>query len=159
MGAFVEIDLIEEIHLDHPVIDQPTNRPALEGGDPADPVTTDAVIEGRITPVFSSETLAELQDVLARPRLQRFLTRAAIRPEALLARLALIADLVTPGTVTEHIRDPKDAPFVALVTTRPAPDLIVTGDSDFERDRYGGAPVVSASMLAAVLANQQGRIP
>ena len=46
----------------------------------------DAVIEGRIPPVFSSETLAELQDVLARPRLQRFLTRAAIRPEALLAR-------------------------------------------------------------------------
>jgi putative PIN family toxin of toxin-antitoxin system len=119
----------------------------------------DAVIEGRITPVFSSETLAELQDVLARPRLQRFLTRAAIRPEALLARLALIAELVTPGTVAEHIRDPKDAPFVALATTRPAPDLIVTGDSDFERDRYGCVPVVSASMLAAVLANQQGRIP
>jgi putative PIN family toxin of toxin-antitoxin system len=82
----------------------------------------DAVIEGRITPVFGSETLAELQDVLARPRLQRFLSRAAIRPEALLARLALIADLVTPGTVAEHIRDPKDAPFVALATTRPAPD-------------------------------------
>ncbi|NEX23818.1 putative toxin-antitoxin system toxin component, PIN family [Thiorhodococcus mannitoliphagus] len=133
------------------------------------PGAVDAVIEGRITPVFSSETLAELQDVLARPRLQRFLrkrpsttsplsqrgargdfgrdrshreiidgrslSRAAIRPEALLARLDLIADLVTPGTVAEHIRDPKDAPFVALATTRPAPDLIVTGDSDFERDR------------------------
>jgi len=57
----------------------------------------DAVIEGRITPIFSSKTLAELQDVLARHRLQRFLTRAAIRPETLLARLASTADLVTPG--------------------------------------------------------------
>ena len=36
---------------------------------------------------------------------------------------------------------------------------IVTGDSDFERDRYGGVPGVSASMLAAVLAKQQSRIP
>ena len=97
--------------------------------------------------------------MLARPRLQRFLERAAIRPETLLARLALIAELVTPGTVAEYIRDPRDAPFVALATTRPAPDLIVTGDSDFERDRYGGIPVVSASMLAAVLAHQQSRIP
>jgi putative PIN family toxin of toxin-antitoxin system len=60
----------------------------------------DAVIEGRITPVFSSETLAELQDVLARPRLQRFLTRAAIRPEALLARLALIARVARVSSLT-----------------------------------------------------------
>jgi hypothetical protein len=50
---------------------------------------------------------------------------------------------------------------VALATTRPALDLIVIGDSDFERDRDGGVLAVSASMgmLAAVLANQQSRIP
>lgn len=119
----------------------------------------DAVIEGRITPVFSSETLAELHDVLARPRLQRFLTRAATPPETLLARLASVAELVTPGSVVEHIRDPKDAPFLAVAATRPLPDAIVTGDSDFERGRYGGVPAVSASMLAAALATDCGRIP
>ena len=111
----------------------------------------DAVIEGRITPVFSTETLAELHDVLARPRLQRFLERAAIRPETLLARVASLAELVAPGTISERIRDPKDAPFVALAGAQPAPDLIVTGDSDFEHGRYGGVPVVSASMLAELL--------
>lgn len=119
----------------------------------------DAVTEGRITPVFSSETFAELHDVLARPRLQRFLTRAATPTDTLLARLASVADLVTPGGVVEHIRDPKDAPFLAVAATRPLPDAIVTGDSDFERGRKGGVPVVSASMPTAALATDCGRIP
>jgi hypothetical protein len=38
------------------------------------------------------------------------------------------------------------------------PDAILTGDSDFERGRYGGVAVVSASLLAAALATDCGRI-
>ncbi|WP_295586323.1 putative toxin-antitoxin system toxin component, PIN family [uncultured Lamprocystis sp.] len=42
----------------------------------------DAIVAGRITAVFSSETLAELRDVLTRPRLQPYLTRAKVDPVA-----------------------------------------------------------------------------
>jgi putative PIN family toxin of toxin-antitoxin system len=56
------------------------------GGAPG--AIVDAVLDGRVTPVFSAETLAELRDALTRPRLQRFFKRAAIEPRALLDRLA-----------------------------------------------------------------------
>ncbi len=67
------------------------------GGAPG--VIVDAVLDGRITPVFSAETLAELSDVLMRPRLQRFFRRAAIEPQALLDRLADVGTFAARGDV------------------------------------------------------------
>ncbi|MEA3643957.1 MAG: putative toxin-antitoxin system toxin component, PIN family [Lamprobacter sp.] len=114
----------------------------------------DAALDGRITPVFSADTLAELSDVVMRPRLQRFFRRATIEPQALLDRLADIAEMLSPGVADQPIRDPKDRPFVVLATADPPPDCLVTGDADFERGRYGDVPVISASMLARLLSDQ-----
>jgi hypothetical protein len=119
------------------------------GGAPG--VIVDAVLDGRITPVFSAETLAELSDVLMRPRLQRFFRRAAIEPQALLDRLADVAEVLVPGLANQSIRDPKDRPVIALAAAQPPPDCLVTGDADFERGRYGKVPVIPASMLARLL--------
>jgi uncharacterized protein len=111
----------------------------------------DALIDGRIVPVFSPETLAELRDVLARPRLQPYLRRANVDPDGFLARLEQIADLVEPVQCPFPIRDPKDRPFLALVATPPEPDLLVTGDKDFTAGKYGKVPVVKAADLARTL--------
>jgi len=111
----------------------------------------DAVLDGRVTPVFSAETLAELGDVLTRPRLQRFFERTAIEPQALLDRLAVVAEVLVPNGANEPIRDPKDSPLIALAAADPPPDCLVTGDADFERGRYGNVPVISASTLARLL--------
>jgi putative PIN family toxin of toxin-antitoxin system len=119
------------------------------GGAPG--AIVDAVLDGRVTPVFSAETLAELSEVLTRPRLQRFFKRAAIEPRALLDRLADVSEVLAPSVADQPIRDLKDRPFIALAAAEPPPDCLVTGDADFERDRYGNVPVISASMLARLL--------
>jgi len=111
----------------------------------------DAIVAGRITAVFSSETLAELRDVLTRPRLQPYLTRAKVDPVAFLVRLEQIAEVVEPVDCPFPIRDPKDRPFLALAATPPEPGILVTGDKDFTAGRYGEVPVVTAADLARTL--------
>ncbi len=46
---------------------------------------------------------------------------------------------------SERARDPKDQPFIDLATISPRPDFIITGDKDFEQNRYGEVPVISAT--------------
>lgn len=111
----------------------------------------DAIVAGRITPVFSPETLAELRDVLARPRLEPYLRRAKVDVVGFLAHLEEIADLVEPVECPFPIRDPKDRPALALAATPPAPDLLVTGDKDFTQASYGTVPVVTAAAFARTL--------
>jgi len=111
----------------------------------------DAIVAGRITPVFSPETLAELRDVLARPRLEPYLRRAKVDVVGFLAYLEELADLVEPVECPFPIRDPKDLPVLALAATPPTPDLLVTGDKDFTQARYGTVPVVKAADFARTL--------
>jgi uncharacterized protein len=111
----------------------------------------DAIVSGRITPVFSPETLDELRDVLNRPKLQPYLGRAKVDTVAFLMRLEQIAEVVEPADCPFPIRDPKDRPFLALAATPPEPDLLVTGDKDFTAVRYGKVPVVRAADLARTL--------
>jgi uncharacterized protein len=111
----------------------------------------DAIVSGRITPVFSAATLDELRDVLGRPRLQPYLRRAAVDADAFLACLVQVSEVVQPVDCPFPIRDPKDRPFLALAATPPAPDLLVTGDKDFTSTQYGQVPVVTAADLARLL--------
>lgn len=104
----------------------------------------DAVLAGRIIPVMSVATFAELEDVLHRPGIRGYLAKNGISPFAILAELARLAHVVKPRLSTVRIRDPKDKPFVELAASRPAADFIVTGDKDFTESRYGDVPVISA---------------
>ena len=71
----------------------------------------DAMIDGRITAVFSQQTFAELDDVLSRERLERFFSKAGVDTRHFLTDLRQIAEFVTPGQNRLFIRDPKDEPF------------------------------------------------
>lgn len=108
----------------------------------------DAVLDGRIVPVFSRETRNELEEVLGRPKLKLYLGRAGVDKESFLADLAAIAEIVRPGSVKARIRDPKDQPILAVASTDPPPDYVITGDRDFEEVKLDPVRIVSPSWFA-----------
>lgn len=110
-----------------------------------------AVRTGQVVAVMSTATLAELEDVLQRPTVRRYLRHAAITPKAFLADLRLHADLMSPVPTSTPIRDERDRPFLDLLATEPSPHYFVTGDQDFEASHYSGVPVISAVAFARIL--------
>jgi len=111
----------------------------------------DAILKGYIIPIMSPTTFAELEEVLHRPQLLQYFRRADLTPYQLLNQLELIAQIVKPRASRTPIRDNKDRPFLELAATRPAPDFIITGDKDFEENRYEGVPVISASLFVKAI--------
>ena len=110
-----------------------------------------AVIDGRITALFSEQTFAELEDVLGRARLARFFSRAGVDAQQFLVELHRIAEFLSAGETNLFIRDPKDAPLLALLGTEPPPDALVTGDNDFTEPSYAGVPVLTPALLVEIL--------
>jgi len=111
----------------------------------------DALRAGQIVAIMSKATLAELEDVLQRPAVQRYFTHTRITPATFLADLRVQADLVIPVPSTIAFRDERDRLFLDLLTTQPPPQYFVTGDKDFETPYYSGVPVISAVEFAALL--------
>lgn len=107
----------------------------------------DAVLRGEIVPLMSVATFAELEEVLHRPRLQRYFRDSRLTPFQLLTALKTVAEFAKHSHSRIRMRDPADRPFADLAAGHPAPDFIVTGDKDFEQDRYHGVPVISASLF------------
>jgi hypothetical protein len=110
-----------------------------------------ALLKGDLIPVMSEATLAELEAVLRRPRLQPYFTRAGVNPALFLADFHKVAQFVTPRPVSTPIRDEKDRPFLELMASNPVPEFFVTGDKDFEEQRHQNVPVISASLFVDML--------
>lgn len=77
--------------------------------------------------VVSDATLAELVEVLQRPKLARYFSAGGV--EAVLERLRQGAELVPVAHSTKRARDRKDDAFLDLAVVGRA-DWLVTGDSD-----------------------------
>ena len=107
----------------------------------------DAILNGQLMPVMSLATFNELRDVLSRPRLHKYFEHASISTHRFLAELKQIAEFVEPEQSNLSIRDEKDRPFIDLATTTPLPEYIITGDKDFEEERYHNVLVISASLF------------
>jgi len=92
-------------------------------------LTLDAALDGRPELITSPLLLREIAMVLARPRLQKYLSAdEALRFITDLAtQTSLLAD--PPGPYPAVCRDPRDDYLVALATAH-ATDAIVTGDLD-----------------------------
>jgi putative PIN family toxin of toxin-antitoxin system len=107
----------------------------------------DAILDGQLIPIMSSATFEELEEVLSRSRLQKYFGHARVSIQDFLTQLKQIADFVPPKHSNLNIRDEKDLPFIDLAATIPPPEYIITGDKDFEQDRYHGVSVISASLF------------
>jgi putative PIN family toxin of toxin-antitoxin system len=92
-------------------------------------LTLDAALDGRIELVTSPLLLREVAMVLARPRLQKYLSaeEAARFLSDLAAQTTLLVDSKDPPPAV--CRDPRDDYLVALATSSGA-EAIVTGDLD-----------------------------
>ena len=108
----------------------------------------DAVLQGVLVPVMSPATLAELEAVLIRPRLQKLFDRAGVETTKFLNEFRELADIIEPGPTDIPVRDENDRIFLALAGTHPPVDFLITGDQDFEQKHYAEVPVISAALFA-----------
>lgn len=86
-----------------------------------------AVNEGRVELICSPDLLAELSDVLNRPRIRQLLS--AEDSEQVLQLLAQAATFYDPNEAPGICRDPNDDYLLALATASSA-DCLVTRDED-----------------------------
>ena len=107
------------------------------------PGLVNIIRSGRAVPLLSEDSLAELTDVLGRPKF-----RSAVPPELLVAFVAflrLAGTMVQPRSKVKLCRDPKDDYLLALALDGFA-DLVVTGDRDLlSMDPFRGIRIISPS--------------
>jgi uncharacterized protein len=89
--------------------------------------------------LFSAATISELQDVLRRPKFNKYV-REELRME-FLAALIRSAEIVNVSVVVTDCRDPKDNKFLELAVSGRA-TCIVSGDDDLlVLDPFRGIPI------------------
>lgn len=81
--------------------------------------------------VISTEMLTELEEVIARPKTQRFLPFG--RGQRFIGLIHKRALFIIPATNTPHCRDPKDDIVIATAVAAQA-EFIVTADRDLLDD-------------------------
>ena len=96
------------------------------------------------------ELLAELDRVLAYPKLQRYYAdEGQTRFVALIMALSEVVDL--PETIPRICRDPDDDRVIACAVVGAA-DLIISGDDDLlALERVGGIPILTAAQFLETL--------
>ena len=102
-----------------------------------------AWIRGNIELVTSTVQMAEIADVLARPRLQKFLD--AVEAAAIVENMGTRALILDDPPCVSLSPDPKDNPILAVAITGKA-ELIVSGDKKhlLALGEVEGIPIVTA---------------
>jgi putative PIN family toxin of toxin-antitoxin system len=101
---------------------------------------------GALILVSSPALLAELAEVIARPKFKSALARSSTDPELMLAQMRLLAEITAPPPLPEPVSRDSDDDVVLALATAARPDLIITGDQDLlVLGAYAGIPIVSAA--------------
>ncbi len=88
------------------------------------------VRNGAVTFLSSPELLAELAEVLARPKFDAVLSRSSASREQMLVQVRMLAEVIDPSPLAQPVcRDPDDDAVLALARAAQA-DVIVSGDDD-----------------------------
>jgi putative PIN family toxin of toxin-antitoxin system len=115
---------------------------------------TNALIEqvraGALTLISSPGLLAELAEVLNRPRFRAILARSNTDPDRTLVELRKLAEIIDPPALPAPVsRDPSDDAVLALATASRA-DLIITGDADLlTLGSHAGIPILDAAQAVS----------
>jgi uncharacterized protein len=110
----------------------------------------DAARTGTLELYTSALLLAELADVLQRPKFAQRLTLAEVTPQTLVVGYAALARLIVPATIGVVVAaDPDDDAILACAVAARA-EVIVSGDSDLlHLASYEGIPIITAAQLIA----------
>lgn len=106
----------------------------------------EAAVEGTIRLTTSAGMLEELAQALTYPRLARRLSEQRLSASAVVARYALLSDVVAPASIPATVlSDPDDDQVLACALAARA-DLIVSGDADLlNMKSYQAIPVIAAA--------------
>ena len=105
-----------------------------------------ATARGRL--LVSDKTIAELDEVLRRPKFDKYLS--ASRRMEFLSALVRDAEVIDVVDVVTDCRDPKDIKFLELATSGKA-SHVVTGDSDLlVLHPFRGIAIVNPQTLLAI---------
>ncbi len=101
---------------------------------------------GTLTLITSPALLAELGEVIRRPKFAAILGRSRTEPEQMLSELRRLAEIVDPPPLPAPVsRDPDDDSVIALAVASRA-DLIITGDADLlSLGAYAGIPILDSA--------------
>jgi len=109
---------------------------------------------GTLTLVSSPALLAELAEVVTRPKFKDILARSNTNPELMLTQVRLLAEIFDPPLPESVSRDRDDDAVLALAAAA-RPDLIITDDKDLlVLGNHAGIPIVSATDALARIAPQ-----
>jgi uncharacterized protein len=101
---------------------------------------------GVLTVISSPSLLAELAEVINRPKFQAILDRSNTDPEEMLADLQRLVEITDPPPLPAPVsRDPSDDAVLALAAAAGV-DLIISGDADLLTvGSYAGIPITDAA--------------
>ena len=114
----------------------------------------DAARTGMLTLSTSAPLLAELAEVLQRPKFAQRLAQANVTPHTLVFGYAALARLVVPAPIGPVVvADPDDDAVLACAVAAQA-EVIVSGDRDLlALESYEGIPIITAAQLMARIAS------
>jgi uncharacterized protein len=100
---------------------------------------------GTLILISSPALLAELADVIARPKFRTILLRSNVGPEQMLAELWRLTEIVDPPPLPTQVSRDADDAVLALAKAAQA-DLIVSGDADLlVLGAHAGIRIVNAA--------------
>ncbi len=112
----------------------------------------EAVRAGTITLITSPVLLAELGEVIRRPKFHAILARSRTDPEQMLGELRRLAEIIEPPSLPAQVsRDPDDDAVLALGVASRA-DLIISGDAGLlTLGAHAGIPIIDPAAAIARL--------
>ncbi len=107
---------------------------------------------GGLSLVSSPALLAELHEVLGRPKFDAILTRANVTRDGSLADLRRLVEVIDPPSLVEPVcRDPDDDKLLALAIAAKV-DVIVSGDNDLlTLGRFRDTPILTPSQALHIV--------
>ena len=108
------------------------------------------VRNGAVTFISSPALLAELAEVLARPKFDTVLSRSNSSRQQMLAKVRMLAEVIDPPPLTQPVcRDPDDDAVLALARAAQA-DVIVSGDDDLlSLTSFDSIPILNPAQALA----------
>lgn len=104
----------------------------------------------RITLYSSAPLLAELADILARPKFERKIAASMLTVDQLVARYSSLVSVVRPALILPTSTDPDDDEVLAAAYTAHA-DMIVSGDRKhlLVLGKFEGIPILTVVLALA----------
>ena len=116
----------------------------------------DAAREGKLQLYTTAALLAEIDEVLQRPKFAQRLSLAGVSSRTLVLGYAALASLIEPAVIAPVITvDPDDDAVLACAVAARA-EAIVSGDSHLlDLEKYQGIPILTAAQLLARLKSER----